>query len=295
MATKKKYEMFYVYKITNLINNKIYIGKTHNINKRWKQHIRDANPESNTIKYYIHKAINKYGKDNFIIEEIFQTEREEIALEKEIEFVKLFDSNNPKIGYNQTLGGDGVSGHIYTQEQRAAMSERMKGKFTGENNPFYKKKHSKKTKKQLSKQKFIEHKLHPEKYCGENNSQSILTEEQVINICNLINEGLLTFPEIAGINNTSRACITSIARGNTWTQISNNILIRKDNKKQSSKIYWNKNKGEKIIIKYNCKYCGKEKEKETRLKNKAPIPKFCSNECKIKALVELAKSKTANK
>ena len=55
-----------VYKVTNKINNKIYIGiTTRNINIRWKEHC-NLRARSSILK----SAISKYGKDNFIIEEI---------------------------------------------------------------------------------------------------------------------------------------------------------------------------------------------------------------------------------
>ena len=61
----------YIYKITNIINGKIYIGKTkYLIESRFREHIKCAHREdahSNTGSY-LHKAINKYGENNFIIE-----------------------------------------------------------------------------------------------------------------------------------------------------------------------------------------------------------------------------------
>ena len=53
-----------IYKITNLYNNKVYIGQSVDIEERWKQHLRAVeNPE-----YSIHKAIKKYGIENFSFE-----------------------------------------------------------------------------------------------------------------------------------------------------------------------------------------------------------------------------------
>ena len=61
-----------IYKITNKINNKVYIGlTTQTVETRWKQHIQTAfsenHPDSQTI---FKKAIRKYGPDNFKIEVI---------------------------------------------------------------------------------------------------------------------------------------------------------------------------------------------------------------------------------
>lgn len=60
--------MGYIYKITNNINQKIYIGKTsQSIDKRFRSHINNAR---NHINRYLYDAMNKYGYENFTIEEI---------------------------------------------------------------------------------------------------------------------------------------------------------------------------------------------------------------------------------
>ena len=75
----------YIYKITNLINNKIYIGQTINIEERWRHHreipYRKNSKEKNRQLY---RAIKKYGLDNFKFEVIDEIEDLEIANEKEM-------------------------------------------------------------------------------------------------------------------------------------------------------------------------------------------------------------------
>lgn len=97
--------MSYIYVITNQINQKQYVGKTNlSIEKRWKQHQRD------TLKYRcekrpIYEAINKYGVENFKIEELEEClpEIANIQERKWIEQLNTFHN-----GYNVTLGGDGT-------------------------------------------------------------------------------------------------------------------------------------------------------------------------------------------
>ena len=93
--------MGYIYKITNNINRKIYIGKTtRTIKERWKEHLKKINYEKN--KFY--NALNKYGIDNFIIEEIEECD-DDILNEQEIYWINFY--NSYENGYNSTGGGDG--------------------------------------------------------------------------------------------------------------------------------------------------------------------------------------------
>lgn len=97
--------MIGIYKITNKINNKVYIGQSKNIEQRWKEHIRHSKDEYNKNKPYIHRAINKYGKDNFTFEVIEECRFEDLD-EKERYYIAKYKSNEKDIGYNSTPGGD---------------------------------------------------------------------------------------------------------------------------------------------------------------------------------------------
>lgn len=94
----------FIYKITNKLNGKIYIGKTlSTIEERWKIHIRDSKKEK--IKNRpLYKAINKYGIESFAVEEVEECDYK-ILSDREIYWIKFFNSYNS--GYNATLGGDG--------------------------------------------------------------------------------------------------------------------------------------------------------------------------------------------
>lgn len=97
--------MPYIYKITNNINGKIYIGKTNfTIEKRWKEHCSDYKRET-FQKRPLYLAMKKYGIENFSIEEIEQIETPELAVEREKYWIEYFGSF--KNGYNVTIGGDG--------------------------------------------------------------------------------------------------------------------------------------------------------------------------------------------
>ena len=94
--------MGYIYKITNDINDKVYIGKTEfDIEKRFQEHCRDALKDRNE-KRPLYNAMNKYGIEHFKIEEIEQCNDIE---NREKYWIEYYDSYNN--GYNATLGGDG--------------------------------------------------------------------------------------------------------------------------------------------------------------------------------------------
>jgi hypothetical protein len=92
----------FIYKITNTINGKIYVGKTEiSIEKRFKEHCKDSKKIKNE-KRPLYNAMRKYGVENFIIEKIEETNN---PIEREGYWIEYYDSF--KNGYNATLGGDG--------------------------------------------------------------------------------------------------------------------------------------------------------------------------------------------
>lgn len=98
--------MAYIYKITNKLNGKAYIGKTlNNVETRWQQHIRESNKEISSERP-LYRAIRKYGVKNFIVE-ILEEVSEDVVNEKEIFWINYY--NTYQKGYNATKGGDGKS------------------------------------------------------------------------------------------------------------------------------------------------------------------------------------------
>lgn len=122
---------FFIYKITNLKNNKIYIGKTNNPVKRWKKHneIALGGKEKYPKHFYpIHAAISKYGKENFSFEIIEEFDDEILAYNAENKYVKDLMSNDSSIGYNIANGGGGVmTDRPVSLETRKKISIAQKG------------------------------------------------------------------------------------------------------------------------------------------------------------------------
>jgi group I intron endonuclease len=118
----------YVYKITNTVNGKIYIGKSIDPKARWRRHVSAAKTKSKAQFFYLQASINKYGEDCFSMEIIDKCETAEEAYNKEIYWISHYNSNNKKIGMNLTAGGDGTLGHTVSAEAREKMSKANKGR-----------------------------------------------------------------------------------------------------------------------------------------------------------------------
>lgn len=98
--------MGYIYKISNTVNNRVYIGQTvFSIEERWKQHISASFDTGFRGDNLLYRAMRKHGRDKFHIETIEKVENNKLS-EREIYWIKYYDSYNN--GYNMTLGGEGV-------------------------------------------------------------------------------------------------------------------------------------------------------------------------------------------
>lgn len=94
--------MYIVYKHTNKINNKVYIGITsRTTNERWG---KDGYNYKSSPHFY--NAIQLYGWDNFEHEILYDNLTKEEACLKEQQLIELYNSTNPNFGYNQTTGGE---------------------------------------------------------------------------------------------------------------------------------------------------------------------------------------------
>ena len=124
-----------IYKTTNLINGKFYIGKDK------------FNKENYLGSGLILKhAIEKYGITNFKKEIIQECTTQDELNNAEIYWINFYNATNKDIGYNIALGGSG--GDTYTNNPNL---ENIKLKFTGINNSFYNKKHTKESKELIRK------------------------------------------------------------------------------------------------------------------------------------------------
>lgn len=107
-----------IYKITNLINSKIYIGlTTKSYLKRFEVHLKN----SETLDYALYRAIRKYGKNNFKVEVVENCASIEELIKRESFWIKTLDSMNPNVGYNMINQEDW--GKIFSEEVKEKMSK----------------------------------------------------------------------------------------------------------------------------------------------------------------------------
>ena len=98
-----------IYKITNLINNKVYIGESLDIYRRWDEHKEDLNNNSHH-SYKLQKDWNKYGQDNFKFEIIEELDKnianyidQYVLIVYEDKYIKQYDSINNGYNVEETL------------------------------------------------------------------------------------------------------------------------------------------------------------------------------------------------
>jgi group I intron endonuclease len=120
VVLRKEITLFNIYKITNKINGKSYIGQTkYSVKRRFNQHSKSYLP--------IGAAIRKYGVENFEVSVLNIVETKDEANTFEIFYIKEYDTISPR-GYNLAEGGGGSTGYKLSEEARQKISEAHKGK-----------------------------------------------------------------------------------------------------------------------------------------------------------------------
>lgn len=122
-----------IYKITNKINGKVYIGQTiRTLQHRWKEHQRAAFVENRQTNFA--RALRKYGIENFIVEVIDHADSREELNDKERYWISYYDSCVK--GYNLTDGGDETDTYKYkTEEEMEIIKDKIRITKIGNKNP----------------------------------------------------------------------------------------------------------------------------------------------------------------
>ena len=208
-----------IYKATNKVTGKSYIGRTTmSLNRRIRMHINNSlNIGNNT---YFHNAIRKHGQDNFKWKIIAKCFSKEELNNVEIEMIEKY--NTLKNGYNLSLGGSSNAGYKHTKEVIEKRSKMYKGK----GNNFYGKHHSDEAKKKISESRKgkklsveIKQKLREISTGKKHTKESI---KKMVDLKSLM--WIIFFPngnkkviknlkKFCGDNNLSNVCMSDVAKG----------------------------------------------------------------------------------
>lgn len=217
-----------IYKITNLINNKVYIGQTVDPEKRWWQHCNNA--KACRDEYPIHNAIRKYGKDNFSFEVIEWTKNYN---EREVELIKQYNSISPN-GYNVAEGGanavlsgeDNGRNTIPSSVIPLIVSDLQKNKLSDRKIAL----------KYNTTDKIVSdinhgrtHRIEETKYpIRTKKGRQQLSEHEANTIKELLKESALSLNEIANMYHTSKTNISQINCGRSFRRDNDEYPIRKE-------------------------------------------------------------------
>ena len=110
-----------IYKIQNKINKKVYIGLS---TQGWKVRINHHKSEARRgCDYKLHRAIRKYGVENFKFNLLESCESNEELIGREIFWIDALKATDDEFGYNMTKGGDGTLGRMHSEETKKLQSE----------------------------------------------------------------------------------------------------------------------------------------------------------------------------
>jgi group I intron endonuclease len=225
-----------VYKIINLLNDKLYVGSAMDLRHRKANHFSQLKLNKH-INTHLQNAFNKYGEENFRFEIIEYVEEKEKLIEREQYWIDYYNVCNQKYGYNinpnakSSLGkkyseeakknisiGLKNSKRIVTLETRKKMSEARKGmKFSADHarklgDSRRGRKHSEESKQKIKQGR-------EGKYIGQNAGNAKLSEQDVMEIKKILIEKKFKIREIASMFKVCEGTIEKIKYNEIWTHV----------------------------------------------------------------------------
>lgn len=191
MYGKKEFEMtkkmIGVYKITNLTNNKLYIGSSIDIKGRWAEHKRDLKNNKHHSTY-LQRSWNKYGENSFNFSIIEECNKDDL-LDREQFYLDKYKSYKKENGYNVAKDSSApMMGRKHSEETLIKLSEGVRNRDSSV---------------------WVR---------GENKPNAKFKDEDIIQIKRLISEGYRII-DIARLYNVEGQTITQIKTGERWNHI----------------------------------------------------------------------------
>jgi len=201
-----------IYKIINIVNGKVYIGQTISDKGFNRRYSFSGNGIERVYRYYnwcesigrynnkhLLSSIKKYGLEAFKVDELFDVAFSEEELNiKEESWIKFFECRDKNKGYNSQVGGNN---HSPNKDSVDKMKNTLKGKFLGDKNPFFGKKHTQETKNKMRNFHYN---------CeGHNNSNSKAIICTTTNIVFLTMKDAGKYYHLKGISGISQVCNNS--------------------------------------------------------------------------------------
>lgn len=204
-----------IYKILNIINNKVYIGSAIDIKKRWRDH-KWCLKHNKHHNLHLQSAFNKYGINSFQFSIILETTIENLLI-NEKELIIKYNAFDNEFGYNVNDPEHNFLNRKHTNltkellsQQKMGIKNPMFGK-TGKKHPNFNKKFSEESRCKMSKSKLG---------IPTNRQTNVkLLASDVINIRKLYHEDNMSQPNIAIKYNVSYTTINKIITKKTWQHI----------------------------------------------------------------------------
>jgi len=204
-----------IYKIKNIVNNKIYIGSAVDIKKRWRDH-KWYLKENKHHNPHLQSSYNKYGKQNFEFSIELECVTDDL-LENETSFIINYNTKNREYGYNINDPRKISFGSKCKDSTKKILSERM----LGENNPMFGKHGEEHPKYGFSlsndKRKWLSNKMKNRNGIEANASK--LTEKNIIDIRFIYGNEKITQTALSKIYNVTQATISDIIKRKSWSHI----------------------------------------------------------------------------
>lgn len=196
-----------IYKITNIVNGKFYIGSSIDIKNRWHGHKYDLRKNIH-CNDHLQSAWIKYGEENFKFEIVVEIKDIDMILPIEQLYIEMSKCYITEIGYNKNVIASAPYGYIYTpNEDVNKLYTERKSKHTNNKNIISDEQREKLSKTSRGKDR---------------NGNVIFTEETVREISLLLYNGFTVW-EIQSFYNLSDSAVRNIKLGKVWKDVIDKI------------------------------------------------------------------------